>query len=632
MSRRRDHLPRTLSGVLRASILSALALVVSASPAPAQLGGPGAIPQPQELVQVTAEPVTIAAGGRSAARITLRVREGWHINANPPALDYMIPTVVRLEADGVVSAAAPVYPPPHPQKLAFEEKPLLVYDRDAVVMLPLIAARDAARGSRTLSGTVSFQSCNDEVCLTPASVPFRIAVTVEGVAAEGSSGPAPGTGVAAPGGGAVPAPGSGAAPSPASGAAAGLMSDPISRMVAGGSLAAFLGLFAIGLALNLTPCVYPMLGVTLSIFGARRAAPPSRVFGLALLYVLGMAVMYSTLGVVAALTGRQIGAALQSPVLLGAIGALFFALALSMFGLYELQPPPWMLERLGGAGTTSALGIFLSGLVVGVIAAPCVGPPVVALLALVGAKGDPWFGFKSFFTLAMGLGAPYLVLGTFSNLLQRLPRSGDWMVWVKKVFGVIMLSVGTFYILLAVAPRAAFWILPVALVAGGIYLGAFAGSPGQKAGFRRIRWAVGGLAAAAGIALLATTPSQGIAFEPFDEQGLARALREGRPVMLDFTANWCVPCHELERFTFTDRRVREATRGFRAFQVDLTRYDSPEAERWRRRYEIAGPPTVIFIAPNGREVREARVVGFLAPELFIERVRMASAAGERAAR
>jgi len=242
----------------------------------------------------------------------------------------------------------------------------------------------------------------------------------------------------------------------------------------------------------------------------------------------------------------------------------------------------------------------------------------------VGAKGDPWFGFQSFFTLAMGLGAPYLVLGTFSNLLQRLPRSGEWMVWVKKVFGVIMLSVGAFYVLLAIAPRVAFWTLPVGLLAGGIYLGALAGRLGQTTRFRRVRWAVGGLAVAVGILVLATTPSRGIAFEPFDEQALARALREGRPVMLDFTADWCVPCHELERFTFTDRRVREATRGFRAFKVDLTRYDSPEAERWRRQYAIAGPPTVIFIAADGREVREARVVGFLAPTPFLERVRIGS--------
>ncbi|MEK7330832.1 MAG: thioredoxin family protein, partial [Candidatus Eisenbacteria bacterium] len=335
-------------------------------------------------------------------------------------------------------------------------------------------------------------------------------------------------------------------------------------------------------------------------------------------------------GVVAAFTGGLFGGVLQSPVVLVVIGVLLAALALSMFGLYELQPPPWMLERVGGAGTTGAVGIFLSGLVVGVIAAPCIGPPVVALLALVGARGDPWFGFQSFFTLALGLGAPYLVLGTFSNLLQRLPRSGDWMVWVKKVFGVIMLSVGAFYILLALAPRLSFWVLPVALLAGGLYLGFLDRSAGIRPGFRWLKWAVGVLAVAGGIGVIATTPSQGVAFETFDERALAATLESGTPVMLDFTANWCVPCHELERFTFSDQRVKEATRAFRAFKVDLTHYDSPEAERWRRQYGITGVPTVVFLAPDGSEVRAARVEGVLPPEHFLERVRLAEAAGTQA--
>jgi thiol:disulfide interchange protein DsbD len=607
------------------AIASALIVVGSAS---AQLGGaPSAIPEAKDLVQASAAPVTLSAGGRAEARVMLRIREGWHINANPPSLDYLIPTVVTLTAADGITASAPVYPTAHSQKLSFEESPLLVYDREAWVKLPLAAEAGVAQGPHMLRGKVSFQSCNNEVCLAPASVPFELAVTVEGVAA----------GVPAAGAPRYTAPGTPAgagfttAP-PANGGGASVLDNPIARLFAGGSLAAFLGLFLIGLALNLTPCVYPMLGVTVSIFGARRAAPPMQVFGLAVLYVLGMAVMYSTLGVVAAFTGGLFGGALQSPVLLVAIGVLLAALALSMFGLYELQPPPWMLERVGGTGTTGAVGIFLSGLMVGVIAAPCIGPPVVALLALVGAKGDPWFGFKSFFTLAMGLGAPYLVLGTFSNLLQRLPRSGDWMVWVKKVFGVIMLSVGAFYILLALAPRLSFWVLPVALLSGGLYLGFLDRSAGARPGFRWLRWAVGVLAVAGGIGLIATTPSQGIAFETLDEPALAAALKSGQPVLLDFTANWCAPCHELERFTFSDRRVKDATRAFRAFKVDLTHYDSPEAEGWRRRYRITGVPTVVFLAPDGSEVRAARVEGFLSPERFLELVRVAAGQGSRVGR
>ena len=619
-------------------LLPACMALIGAATAHAQLGG-GAIPDARELLQVSAAPVTIASGDRGEAKVAIRVRESWHVNANPPTLDYMIPTEVSLGPKGGVTVGKVIYPAAREQKLAFEEKPLRVYDHAFEVRLPLIAGAGTAQGKVTLTGTVGFQACNDQVCLAPASVPFELVVSVEGVAV---GGPTPGAGAAA--GDAPPAASPGSASGrassgtgfttapPAAGTSGPLVNNPIARMLAGGSVAAFLGLFAIGLALNLTPCVYPMLGVTVSIFGARRAAPPMQVFGLALIYVLGMAVMYSALGVAAALSGGLFGAALQSPVVLVGIGVLLAALAFSMFGLYELQAPAWLREKVGGAGATGAVGIFLSGLVVGVIAAPCVGPPVVALLALVGAKGDPWFGFTSFFTLAMGLGAPYLVLGTFSNLLQRLPRSGDWMVWVKKVFGVVMLSVGTFYISLAIAPRVSDWILPAALIAGGIYLGFIDRSAGSKPAFRALRWAVGVLGLAGGITVIATAPSEGVAFEAFDEQALAATLREGRPALLDFTADWCAPCHELERFTFTDARVKEATRDFRAFKVDLTKYQSPDAERWRRQYGINGVPTVVFLSPDGNEVMEARVEGFVPPARFLERVQTALAATRQASR
>jgi thioredoxin:protein disulfide reductase len=616
-------------------LLLTLVPLFAAATADAQIGGQSGIPEARDLIQVTAAPLTVASGAQGEARVTIRVRESWHINANPPSLDYMIPTEVSLTPKGGITVGKPVYPAPREQKLAFEEKPLRVYDHEFEVRLPIIAVAGTPQGKLTLAGALGFQACNDQVCLAPSSVPFELVVSVEGVAAGGiTSGEAKAAG-ADTGGAPVASPPAGTgfttAP-PAAGTAGPLVNNPIARLFAGGSLAAFLGLFAIGLALNLTPCVYPMLGVTVSIFGARRAAPPLQVFGLAFIYVLGMAVMYSTLGVVAALTGGLFGALLQSPVVLVGIGLLLAALAFSMFGLYELQPPPWMLEKVGGAGTTSAVGIFFSGLVVGVIAAPCVGPPVVALLALVGAKGDPWFGFTSFFTLAMGLGAPYLVLGTFSNLLQRMPRSGDWMVWVKKVFGVIMLSVGLFYVSLAIAPRVSDWILPVALIAGGLYLGFIDRSAGAKPGFRLLRWAVGVLGIAGGIAVIATTPGEGVVFEAFDEQALAATLEGGRPAMLDFTADWCAPCHELERFTFSDRRVKEATRDFRAFKVDLTKYQSPDAERWRRQYGINGVPTVVFLSPDGNEVGPARVEGFIPPARFLERVQAALAATRQASR
>lgn len=580
----------------------------------------GGLVEARALVQVTAMPVTVPAGGTATTAVTLVVSPGWHINANPPSLDYMIPTVVKLRAENGIRAGAPAYPRPKEQKLSFEETPLRVFDGEAVVRLPVVVAAGTAPGAVTAQGTVQFQACNDEVCLAPASVPFEVMVTVVAgdTSATGVAIPPADTTLPEPAGGAAPS-GAGFTTAPPPGAASGAAGQGDM------GLAFFLGLFLSGLALNLTPCVYPMLGVTVSIFGARKeSASPVQVAGLALLYVLGIATMYTGLGVAAAFTGGLFGGLLQNPLVLAGIGVLFIVLSLSMFGVYSLQPPPWLLERLGGSGRTNAVGVFLSGLVVGVFAAPCIGPPVVALLALVGARGDPMFGFTTFFTLAMGLGAPYLVLGTFSGLLARLPRSGDWLIWVERLFGVILFSVGAFYLMLGFAPKLAAWVPPVALLAGGIYLGFLEKSAAARAGFRRLKMAVGALAVLAGVVLVATTPSQGVVFEPFDEAAMAGTLRQGNPVVLDFTANWCVPCHELERVTFADRRVREAMKRFRAYRVDLTHYDSPEAERWRKQYGITGVPTVVFLAPDGSEVRAARVEGFLGPAAFIERIRVAA--------
>jgi thiol:disulfide interchange protein DsbD len=630
----------------RAVLLAAA--VALASPAHAQLGGGMQAPPAETLIRTSAAPVRIPAGGGAIAVIEIAVQPGWHVNANPPSPDYLIPTEVTIEAAGGVSAGKGEYPSPSPLRVGFEQNPILTFGGTFVVRLPLSAAGDAAHGARVMKGTVSFQACNDQLCLTPASVPFELKVEVTGEAPGGAgstpgagpgaagSGATPG-GAAAPEGGAAPPPGSGFATAPpAGGARAAALDNPLARAFDRGGLTAFLaflGIFGTGLALNLTPCVYPMLGVTLSIFGARRAAPPLQVFGLALTYVLGMAAMYTTLGVAAALTGGLFGSALQNPLVSVGIGVLMVGLALSMFGLYQLQPPPALLAKLGGANATSALGVFLSGLVVGVFAAPCIGPPVVALLALVGARGDPWFGFAVFFTLSLGLGAPYLVLGTFSNLLRRLPRSGEWMVWVEHALGVILLGVGLFYGMIGIAPKRAGWVLPVVLIAGGVYLGFFEKSANARRGFRWLKRVAGAAAVAAGLFIVISTPTRGIVFREGSPDAVRAALGRGRPVLVDFTADWCVACHELERLTFTHPMVIEVARGFDAYRVDLTRFNSPESEAWRREYRIAGLPTVVFLTPpDGREVREARVEGFVPATAFAERVRLAARAGQRAER
>jgi thiol:disulfide interchange protein DsbD len=300
-------------------------------------------------------------------------------------------------------------------------------------------------------------------------------------------------------------------------------------------------------------------------------------------------------------------------------------LSLSMFGLYEMQPPTWMLDKLGGAQATNFAGAFLSGLGVGIIAAPCVGPFVVAVLALIAQKGDMAFGIQTMFTLSLGLGFPYLFLATFSNLLQALPRSGDWMVWVKHVFGLIMAAIGVYYILIGIAPEFATWVLPVALLAGGTWLGFLDHSAGKKGPFKAFTQAAGLLALIAGVVMGSTmyqASTRTLKFQPYDAAAVQASVAAGRPVMMDFSADWCVPCHELELVTLSDPRVVAVAKKFDRYKVDLTKYNSAEANEAKKHYRISGVPTIVFLGPDGAEIVPARVEGFLPPELFMERMQV----------
>ncbi|MBI5168622.1 MAG: thioredoxin fold domain-containing protein [Candidatus Eisenbacteria bacterium] len=596
----------------------------------------GATPAASDLVKASAGAVKLTPGATATVKVRLDVLNGWHINANPPALDYNIPTTVTIAAGHGVAAGKPKYPAPKKQKFAFEDSELFVWDGATEVTLPLTASATAENGTHTLKGTVAYQGCNDQVCLAPTKVPFTVDVTVTGGVEPGAEAIAAaanpdsavssdtladsGAGGAEPSEGfttAMPEGGENAPP-PATGAAQGLQ-DALGK----GGLWWFLALFLGGLALNLTPCVFPMLGITVSIFGARRKEPLPKVLTNAVVYVLGICVTYSALGVVAGLTGGLFGQALQNPLVNVGLGLLLVALSLSMFGVYEMQAPTWVLDKVGGANTGSIAGLFVSGLAVGVIAAPCVGPFVVALLAIIAQKGSALFGLQAMFTLSLGLGFPYLFLAAFSSLLQTLPKSGDWMDWIKKFFGVLLASMGLYYALIGVAPKLAAWILPAALMLGGLYLGFMEKSANARPGFKALKRVGGTLAVIAGVWFvlqLTTMAARTIVFRPYSEAALQSSLAAGRPVLIDFSANWCVPCHELELQTFPDKAVVAAARDFDAYVVDLTHYDSAEAEGYRKKFGITGVPTIVFVAKSGAEVREARVEGFMGPAEFVKRL------------
>ena len=545
----------------------------------------------------------IAAGSEFKVAIGMKIEEGWHVNSHSPTFDYLIATNFEfLPREGVIITDLR-FPTGRKEKFDFAEEPIDVYSKVTTIFASGRLSSKFAPGLDTLHGTLRLQACNDQICLAPSTIDIAVPLLVvpEGTPTQ-----------------TINAEVFRAYSAPAT--IDESRNDFVDIFRTNGSAVTFVAIFVIGLALNLTPCVYPMLSVTVSLFGSQTETSPVRVFIKAAVYVLGIATMYSTLGVSAALGGGLFGSWLQSPWVLGGIAALLFALALSSFGLYQLTIPYWLTSKLGGQAGTGFVATYLSGMVVGVFAAPCVGPPVIALLTYVSAKGDPLLGFQIFFALSLGLGFPYLLLGTFSGLLKKIPRSGAWLVWVEHIFGVVLVGAALFYLSLAVAPKLAAYTIPTVALVGGMYLGFFDRAGRERPSLRRVQWIFGTLCIALGLYVARGLTETGLEWNSYSDQALAEAKAQNQPVMMDFYADWCIPCLELDRKTFVEPSVKEAVGHFKRLKIDLTHFDSPESEALRRRFNIAGVPTIVFLNSEGTEQHSARVVGYLPAAEFLSKV------------
>ncbi len=577
------------------------------------------------------------AGGAAEAAVILRIEPGWHVNAHKPGLEYLIATKLEVAGAPGVEVGEIVYPEPVVRTFEFAETALPVYEGQVAIRFPVRAAPGAAPGPRRLVGALTEQACSHNLCLAPAKLPvvfeLRIAEGAGGATDAGADAGAarPADASAADGGAAsseaegTPAAGTSEAPSAGTGEGAGAGEDVAAG--AGGQIAGLVArrgwgltlgvIFLAGLGLNLTPCVYPLIPITISYFGAQTAGGALPRLVLAGLYVSGLAITYSSLGVAAALTGSLLGASLQSPWVLGGIAALMVALALSFFGLYEIRLPSAITMHLGSR--RGALGALFMGLTIGLVAAPCVGPFVIPLLAYVGATGDPWQGFWMFMALSLGLGAPYLFLALGAASIARLPRAGEWMVGVKHVFGVALLAMAAYFASPLLPKRLAPWPLPGFLLLATLYLAFFERAAQQVRGFRIFRLACAGAAFAMALAIGWPAPP-GIAWQPYSAEAVEQARASGRPVIIDFTADWCLPCKELDRITFRTKRVVEAAAGFVALKADVTQFTAKPVEELRRQYDVLGVPTVLFLDAAGREPRHLRVTGYIGPSDFHARL------------
>ena len=426
-------------------------------------------------------------------------------------------------------------------------------------------------------------------------------------------------------------------------AAAEAEPDRLARLLNQQRFLAIPAFFGFGLLLAFTPCVFPMIPILSSLIAGQGALlTRRRALWLSLTYVLAMAATYTVAGVLAALLGQNVQAWFQNPWVIGAFSSLFALLALSMFGLYDLQLPAnlqhrltqWSNRQRGGHHAGVAIMGFLSALIVG----PCVAPPLIGALTFIAVTGDVALGAAALFALSLGMGAPLLIIGASTG--HWLPHAGHWMERIKTVFGVLLLVVAL-WLLERILPAAISMVLwATLLIVVATYMGALQpvvhGAPAWRTlvkGLGLVLLIYGvlllvGVAAGGrdplqplrGIGLLANAANAArpLTFRPVKTVAeLDLALREasGRPVMLDFYADWCVSCKELERETFADPTVRAALTGLVTLQADVTANDEAD-QALLQRFGVIGPPAILFFGPDGQEHRDRRVVGFMAAEPF----------------
>jgi thiol:disulfide interchange protein DsbD len=578
-----------LSVALRLRRLLPFALFLFTTNSFAQLSAGGAASAiPQELIKISGA-VNARTGDEVHGVVTATIESGWHINSNKPLDEFVIPSALVLDATTADLVSAE-YPPHTVRGFTFSGgQKLAVYE--GTIRIPFTAKLKS--GATSIKGKLHYQACNDNVCLPPRDAEMTIDTAV--VAAASSTAPA------------APATSANFAPlSAAPKDGAPVANDQLSAAYAAHGLPlALLILFIGGLALNLTPCVFPMIPITVGFFAMQSDGRRSRRFALSLAYVIGIVITYSALGVFAALSGRMFGSWLQSPAVLIGFAVLMLVLASSMFGAWEFRVPQFITSR--SAGKAGLAGALTMGLFVGIVAAPCVGPVVVALFTLVAAIAKPVIGLAMFASLGFGLGFPYLIA------LNVFPKPGEWMVQVKKAMGFVLIAMA-FYFLRAVIGETAFHAgVAASLLIGAVFLFASRGPRG-----RAMRLACATLLLIAGI-FFAIPPRKGaeVQWQKYDAAALTAA--NGKPVIIDFFATWCIPCKELDEKTFSDARVAHDLDRFTRIKADLTNAEDPVVKELTKRYAIVGVPTVVFIDSSGHEQPQSRLTGFESAEQFLAR-------------
>ncbi len=566
---------------------------------------------PEDILDLTLYKATdvIPAGSDFMVAIEVRIKPGWHIMSNTPSGRFSIASEVILEGVDRITAGKAIFPPHKVKEVTSARMKAEVFEGTFYVYIQGHVAEGLRPGEYELKGRFIYQGCDEVSCLPPEEKPldFRLRIVPQGTGATQINSDIFSKMVLS------------TATDPQMGS-----DDIVSRSVADKGF--FLTLFLVfvgGFALNLTPCVYPLIPITVSYFGGLEQKG-KRLLN-ASSYVLGIAITYSALGTVAAASGEMFGFLLTSPVTIILITIILVGLSLSMFGLYELRIPRFLMDLAGSEAKSGMFGALLMGLSMGIIAAPCTGPFVIGLLTYAAASGSPAKGFLLFFILSLGLGMPYLFLGLFSSRIASLPRSGEWMIGIRRIFGFVLLIMAVYFLNPLLDTRVFRILFSLSLFLGGFSLIVFERSGESIRAFHIVK----SIVAIAMIAAAVWTgkPRQGegwsLPWQHYSDGLLVAARDAGKPVVIDFYADWCMPCKELDEVTFRDQRLKKYVDQFVFIKVDLTRNKDNAPGTIREKYGIKGVPTILFFNPLGEEYPSLRLTGFEKPDLFIKRMERA---------
>ena len=552
------------------------------------------------------------------AAIIAKIKENWHINSTRPFQDWLIPAELHIDTTNELIPSNIIFTDAATIFLLGEN--MSVYHDSIIVRFSINVSENAAAGDYALPVSFTYQACNDKECRAPMTLTDEISITVgaegqpvnqEVFASIGNSGE-----------------------NETSSAAGAEPDSDLQRLIEKyGFWGYFLALglaFITGLLLSFSPCTYPMIPITVSIFAGRDRSL-GRGFILSLFYVGSMAVMYGIMGLVVSLVGGVFGAWLASPAVVIGIAVVFFIFSLSMFGLYELQVPYSLRQKLGAKQTGGGVGgSIVLGIVAALVVSPCVGPFVAGILLYIATYGSPIFGFITLFVFAIGLGTLYIIIGTFSSAISALPGAGTWMETVKGFFGFVLLFMALYFLRTIISPVLFSVITGLLLIAFAVFGGAFDRLTSEDGLFPRLKKYLGLLAFLVGAYLLLATMISGgflmpegagimgprimtqstveeklIPWKNDLESGLAEAQAQGKPVLIDTWATWCANCRVLEKKTFGNLEVAAEAQRFYPLKIQLEKAGTPEVMAFMQRFGLKhySLPTTLLLDSRGEVVK-----------------------------